>query len=227
MFLSNPRPFFLLTISCVIFFQACGSSQSNVNSPVSLPGETKSEFPFPTKEPEVYQGDFVIGDRDGERINYHHIARKGDKWLIDYYHYNEPGVTWLHTDKLYYIDHKKKLFTINEGSYPALDDETFNFFKGKEYREFDEIGREGNLIIYGVRESDASKGAILIYIDPANGMIMKQEFKSRNESGVGFHLDYVYEVKNLTFEVDDGLFAIPEDYRKVTWAKFPFDKIAL
>lgn len=227
MFLSNPRKSFLLALFCVILFLACGSSQSNENRPVSLTLETKSGFPFSTKEPDVYQGDFVI---DGNMENRRSIAQKNGKRRIDFFWQNEPTVSVLTTDKSYSIDHRKRLYAIDEDGASqendlALSDPNFSFFRGKEHRAFDEIGREGNLIIYVVRETDVSKGTILIYFDTAIGMIVKQEFKSPYDGGVGFHLDYVYEIRNVKLEVDDGVFAIPENYRKVGRADLWREKV--
>ena len=206
MFLSNPRKFFLLTLFCVTFFQACGSSSSNVNSPVSLTGDSKSEFPFSTKEPEVYQGDLVMSNGGAEDRWF--AARKGAKWRYDLFRGPERWMSQLRSDKLYFVDHQKKVYWEmpehgSSASDPGyFDSLTRNFFRGGEHREFDEIGRDGNLIKYKIRETDQSTGEILIYIDAASGMMVKQEFTARKGlTDAESPISYVYEIRNLKMDV--------------------------
>ena len=100
---------------------------------------------------------------------------------------------------------------------PLVSDIKSNFFWGKEYREFEQLGNEGNLIKYRVRIPDASKGEVLIYIDPASGFIVRQEFSYRKtEVDSGKNIPFRYEIRNLKLEVDDSVFTIPEGYQKVT-----------
>ncbi len=226
MFLSTERKSFLLIAFCSFFLQACSSSQTNEKKDISLTVDTKSEFPFSTREPEVYQGDFVV---NGKAENRSFMARKGQKWRVDFFKNNEPSMAHLNADQLYVIDHKKKLYAVNDGGDPSgrlTQGPTFGYFRSIEYPKFDEVGREGYLIVYKVR-SDNPNVVNLSYVDPSSGMIVKQEFKTRNESGEEFHLDYIYEIKNLKLEVDDSVFAIPEGYRKVAWADLWPGKIDL
>ena len=218
MFLSNPRQSFLLLAVCVTFLQACGGSQTSENKDISLTGDTKSEFPFSTKEPEVYQGDFVVSS--GKYEDHTFVARKGDKWRYDVDHNGAPELSQIKTDKFYTVNHKKKIYTQNpEGSndpylYVNLG---YSFIWGKEYREFEEIGRDGGIIKYKVRETKFSKDDILISIDAASGMVVRQEFRSMiGETEAGSQIAYIYEIRNLKLDVDDSVFAIPEGYRKVS-----------
>jgi hypothetical protein len=225
MFLSNPRKSFLLAGFFALFFQACGSPQSNENKPVPLTIETKSEFPFPTKEPEIYQGDFIVGN--GQFEDKWFVARKGDKWRLDFFSNGEMRRSEIRADRSYSIDHSRKIFAETpENNYlPSdplfFDDMTHNFFKGKEYREFEEIGRADGLIKYKVRNDATSKDSVLISIDASSGMIVRQEFTAVNgQLENGLPVSFIYEIRNLKTDVDDSIFAIPEGFKKVTWGEY-------
>ena len=46
-----------------------------------------------------------------------------------------------------------------------------SFFRGKEYRDFDEVERGGGVIRYEGRKGETSQDGILITIDEPSGMI--------------------------------------------------------
>jgi len=210
MFLSNlPRPFLLL-IAFTLVIQACGSSQTNENKEVSLTGESSSEFPFTVKEPDVYQTDVVV-TAGGVETRWT-VARNSEKWRYDIYAGAAMSVSQIRSDKLYYIDHRKKTYweMSEKPGTGEISDIARSFFRGYEHNDFDETGREGNIIKYKVRPIDKRPGSILISIDTASGMMVKQEFLAA-DGGV----QYVYELRNLKLSVDDSTFAMPPDYRKV------------
>lgn len=210
MFLSNlPRPF-LLVIVFTLAMQACWWSQTNANKEVSLTGESSSEFPFSVKEPEAYQADVIV--TSGGTETRWSIARNGEKWRYDIYSGTAMTVSQIRSDKLFYIDHRKKAYwEISEKpSSGEISDIARSFFRGYEHNDFDETGREGNIIKYKVRPIDKRPGSILISIDTTSGMMVRQEFLAA-DGGV----QYVYELRNLNLSVDDSTFAIPPDYRKV------------
>ncbi len=212
MFLSNPRRSLLFIALFLAFLQACGGSQTPQNKDISLTGETKSEFPFSAKEPEVYQGDLVT--ISGEAEDHYFVARKGDKWRYDVFRGAELSMSQIRADKMYGIDHQKKTYwEISQQGHAASDarDMTRSFFRGHEYRDFDEIGREGTLIKYKVRDPGEAKGDVVITVDTASGVVVKHEFMSQGKQTP----DFVYEVRNLKIEVEDSIFDIPQGYKKV------------
>ena len=81
MFLSNPRKSFGLFLLSAITFQACGSPQANQNTGILLAAESTSEFPFSTREPEIYQAKVVITVEGVEQRYF--IARKAERWRLD------------------------------------------------------------------------------------------------------------------------------------------------
>lgn len=212
MFLSNPCQSFLVFAVCLLFLQACGGSQPKENKDISLTGETGREFPFSTKEPEVYQGDLVT--ISGDVQDHYFVARKGDKWRYDVFRGAERSMSQIRADKLYGVDHQKKTYWEIPQQSPAASDArdmTRNFFRGHEYHDFDEIGREGTFIKYKVRDPGEAKGDVVITIDTASGVIVKHEFMSQGKQTP----DFVYEVRNLKIEVEDSIFDIPQGYKKV------------
>ena len=212
MFLSNPLKFFLLVAGCTLIFQACGNASVSENKTVSLTDNSKSAFPFSTKEPEVYQGDVVI---DGKAEDRRFVARKGSKWRIDICKNNVLLTSQIGAEKVYSLDHQKKVYAVTEnvgGDASSLNAPEFNFFGGTEYREFDDLGIDGAFRKYKVREASLT-GEVFIYIDEATGMIAKQEFKGGSSDPSA---NFMYEMRNLKLEVEDGQFDVPAGYQKVT-----------
>jgi hypothetical protein len=219
MFLSNPRLFFVLAVFFALILQGCGSPQSNENKFVSLIDESANRFPFPTREPEVYQGDFVVGNGVSEEQYF--VARKGDKWRFDVIRNNAPWVTQLRADKVYFIDHTKKTYTV-EPDTVQFDPSYFNtltwgFFRGANYLEFEEVEHGGGLIKYKAKTYKDSRSDILITIDEATGIMVRQDITSEKERmEQGSFVKYIYEVRNLRVDVDDSVFEIPAGFRQVT-----------
>ena len=209
MFLSNPVKYFLFVCFFALSLQACGSSQSNVNAPVDLNLPATGEFPFSTKEPEIYQA--VLFVESGAFRDKWFVARKNAVWRIDFFDNGEQTRTQINTDAIYQIDHKRKVYTANSENTGTLSDLTDKFFRGKEYRKFEETGREGDLVKYKIAGA-AGKGDVLISVDEKTGVMMRQEFLASGSESVPF----VYEVKDLKFDVDDSVFQIPAGFRKVT-----------
>ena len=154
MFLSNPRKFFLIAGFLALILQACGSSAGNENKPVFLTVEKKSEFPFSTKEPEVYQGDFVVGNGNWEEKWF--IARKGEKFRIDFRLGTDSMWTEIKSDKIYSVSQTRRIYAeVSGGEFPQNDSTALNFLKdtfftGLEYRDFDDLGRDGFLKKYNL-----------------------------------------------------------------------------
>ena len=217
MFLSTERKSFLLIALCSFFLQACSSSQTNEKKDISLTVDTKSEFPFSTKEPEVYQADIVTAS-DGYEGRYF-FARKGDRWRYDLFRRDVQTISEIHSDRLYRISHRNRVYCElplqSETSVPGPfgnNEMGLNLFpRGHEHYEFEEIGREGSVIKYKIRSGLTGKCDTLIYVDTVARMITKQEFLDADGNK-----NYVYEIKNLKLEVDDNIFQLPEGYRKVT-----------
>lgn len=211
MLLSTSRWFLIIAAFSAFAFTGCGSSQITVNREVGPIPEQKSEFPFSLHEPEVYQAEIFVTVNGVEEHFF--IARSGEMWRRDHFDGAARTISELrNADGAYIIDIKKRVYATE----PAAGDEVSGFdpesvsnFRGKQYREFEETGRDGGLIRYTARRIETSEDDILIVVDEASGMIVRQEFAS--PAGDNF----VYELRDLRLEADGALFALPAGYRKI------------
>jgi len=134
-------------------------------------------------------------------------------------------MTQMRTDKFYSIDHSQKIFAADsDNAYSSTSpdffgDMTDNFFEGKEYREFEDLGREGNLRKFRIRMENGTQNAVTVFIDETTGIMVRQEF-TRPDTESGTQISYIYEIKDLRTEVDDSVFVLPTGYRKVTWDEY-------
>ena len=225
MFLSNLRKSFIASGLLLIGFSACWLWQKNDNKPAPLIIEEKGEFPFSAKEPDVFQCDIVTTAEEISQTYFY--ARKRERWRYDFHRGDDDQVSSLQTDKHYLISYRKKIFTeIASGpdavSKPTpLDDLTNRLLKRGERAEFEEIGRENNLTKYRVRTGDSGASEVVIFVDPVNGLPVKQEFYSvrGDKKTLGFSV----ELRNLSLDVDDSIFAIPMGFRRVSIDEFRKD----
>ncbi len=218
MFLSNLHRSFLLAVVCVMLMQGCGSTPTNENTTVTVIPEAKSGFPFATKEPEVYQGDQIINGNEAGRT---FIARKGPYFRYEHFRDGSPSRTELKTDKLYSLDHVKKIYTEEPlDAANGFNMTGFDHFKGKEHLDFDIVDSEGGVVKYKVRQTDHMTDEILIYVDEKSGMIIRQEFGGKPPGEGGAPASFIYEIRNLKLDVEDAVFALPDGYRKVSAKEF-------
>lgn len=220
MFLSNTRKLLLLLSFLALLLQACGSSRPGSNRDTSTAGTSPERFPFPTKEPAVYQGEFVVSDGSSEERYF--VARKEDKWRFDIYRDGVPRTTQVRSDKVYLIDHAKKTYAVQVYADPKdFDTGYFNslslqFFRGANYIDFEEVARDGNLVKYKAKTLKDSKSDVLVTIDEPTGIMVRQEIASQRErTADGSPVNYVFEVRNLKLDVDDSVFEIPAGFRQV------------
>jgi hypothetical protein len=203
----------------------CGTvpvDQNTAYAPEKTPG---GELPFSTKEPDVYQGNFFVGTSDYQKHWF--VAKKGGNWRIDFFDDNKKEWSQLKSDALYYIDHKKKIYAAEpQNVHTTVDSPYFTsilsgFFKNKENRQFEDLGEDGGLHKYRVRGSAAAKDESVLYVDVPSGVVVKQEFLAHNEqNGTESTMKYVYEIKDLSLNVDDSAFQLPADYKQVSWEQY-------
>jgi hypothetical protein len=208
MFLSNAGRAVATIYLCAAMLAACGSSQPAVNTGVIVAPEAQKNIPFSLKEPDVYQAEvqIVTGDED-ERFG---IARKGERWRFDMFDGQNMSMSQLRSDRLYYIDHARKLYAVaaepGDPMTPSLPpDPMDNFYNGRGHFDFEEAGRDGATIKYKV----VAKDPIFIYYDTEKGMITRQEFL-----GSDGWPNIVYELRDIRMEVSDAVFELPKGYRK-------------
>jgi len=213
MFLSNPRKSILAIAIVSVLLTACGSKPSTTSRDISPVDPTSERFPFPTKESQEYQGNFVVSDGSTEMQYF--VARKADKWRFDINSNGSPKTTQVRTDKVYLIDHVNKTYAIE--AFADLEDFdtsyfnslTWGFFRGANYIEYEETGRNGNLISYKAKTLKGQKNDVLISVDATTGIMMRQEITSDiDRDAKGAPIRYTYEVRDLKLTVDDSVLEI-------------------
>ncbi len=219
MFLSNWATIFLLTFIFALFVTSCGSSPANVNSNAAPISTGKSEFPFATKEPEIFQANFFVTSGGSEKRWF--LARSGDRWRFDIFRDGQISLTQLRTDKLYLIDHVRRSYCVipqTPGLLEPPDPILSGFFNHRRFRRFEDLGIDSGLHKYKVRTDEDSKEDIIILIDPASGMIVRQEFYE----GIGeeARLAVTYEVRDLKLSVEDGILSVPDGFRLIAYDEF-------
>lgn len=219
MYLSNQHRYFLILILTASIFQSCSSNPSGINANANV-GDLKSEFPFATKEPEQYQGNFVVSIGTNEEVFFR--ARKGERSRIDIYNNGAVSTTRLVTDKTYIIDHLRKIYTdeamiVGDIITAAAFDTTNGFFAGKEYIKFEEVSSDGKFTEYRVSGSNPTKREAKVTVDRLSGLMVRQEFIEQNDSA---QQKIIFEIRDLKFEVDDSIFQFPAGFRRVEKDEF-------
>lgn len=222
MFLSNAAKSLLACLLLLIFSAGCRFWQDNRNTSVPLVSDTKEELPFSTKEPEIFQCEIVI--TAGETVRTTFIAKKGDKRRTDYDFGGDRQRSLLQTDNDYIISYGKKIYAeiaqrqdsvASEGPWDEL---TSRLLNERNRTEIEEIGTDGDLMVYRSKVTESSLSEIVIYIDRATGIPVKQEFFTVD--GERKALQYTVEFKNVLLDVEDSLFEIPKNLRRVSASEF-------
>lgn len=222
MILSNPIKSFLLALVSLTLCFGCRFWQNAENTNTSPGGgsfaEDKSDLPFSTREPEVYQAEIVVTAAGVERVTF--TARNGAKRRYEYNFGEKTAVVWLKGDKSYLLLPDKKIYAEQDSddgtSAPsALEEQlTTEWLNTKPGARFESLGTENKLKKYSAKLNESNASEIVVFIDEASGLPLKQEYYSI--SGEQRGLLYSVELRNLKLEAGDELFAIPSDFRKVT-----------
>src|SRR5215216_6420520 len=112
MFLSTPVKIFHLISIFSLIFTGCGGGRGNDNTSVQFATPAVSEFPFATREPDVFQTEMVIVSGDTERRIF--IARNGEKRRIDYDVGTDNQRAIITTDRQYILNFKRSVYTERE-----------------------------------------------------------------------------------------------------------------
>jgi hypothetical protein len=212
--LSNERKYFLLTCFCSLILIACGGSPAN-NGPISIsPADIPGEYPFSIKEPTTYQAE-IVATGDGVDKKWQ-VARDGELWRIDFPEAGEPSRTRMRLDAVYSIDHKRKIYTVAETGGETVAGLTDRFFKGKDHRNIEKLESSNGVTKFRIKNK-SDQGEIIMSVDDTSGFIVREEFVPPAGSRSA---PFVYEIRNLKQIIDDGVFAIPAGYRKVTPAEY-------
>jgi hypothetical protein len=209
----------VLAVSACRFWQNGGNA---VPTPTPLVvEELKSEIPFATAEPPVFQAEIIVTANETERKTF--TARNGTKRRVDYNFGAENQVTNLQTDKNYLVIPNRKIYAENSTSEkPAITDDwtmflTTEWLNAKTSADFEKLDTNENITKYRVLLDEKESSEIIIYFDEAQKIITKQEFYSIN--GEQKTLNFAFELRNFDLQADENLFVVPTDCKKVSVAE--------
>lgn len=218
--LSNSPNCFLAFALFLLFISGCRFWQNTDSTNVSQVPETKSEFPFSTKEPETFTVEIVASTGGVERKTL--MARSGAKRRYDYDAGEEHRRTVIVSDKTYVLLPAKKVYTDNAAAanQPAGDPlgDPFAWLYAKPEVAVEALGVQDGLMKYLVRLAESNSSEIYIYVDETIGLPVKQEFFS--VIGDTRTLQYIMELRNFRPEADGSAFEIPKDLRRVSFEEF-------
>jgi len=214
---------FALLALTSIFFSSCRYWQKAEEPETSAPtlsaaNELKSEIPFSTKEPEIFQAEIVVTANGQERKTF--TARNKANRRFDFNFGEKNQVSVVHTDKNYLILPDKKIYAENLNGEKAADSENWTNFLTTEWlnakteASFERLETEGNITKYLVRLGADDLSEILVYVDEAQGFPVRQEFYSMGDGQK--ILTFSVELRNMKSQTDDNLFTIPKDHRQVS-----------
>jgi hypothetical protein len=217
-FIKFPAVFALIVLAA----SACRFWQNGGNAaPTPTPlviEELKSEVPFATAEPQVFQAEIILTANETERKTF--TARNGTKRRIDYNFGAENQVINLQTDKNYLIIPNRKIYAENSMSENAAATDDWTSFLTTEWlnaktsAKFEKLETVENLTKYRVLLDEKESSEIIIYFDEAQKIMTKQEFYSIN--GAQKTLNFAFELRNFNLQTDENLFSVPTDCKKVS-----------
>lgn len=225
----------LFFIFSLVFASSCSyGSVKEENAPdqaISAVSETKSEVPFSTKEPDIYQvltvSQIYSADEKIERKIF--TARNGAKRLTVFNTGEKDEVSRLEseTNQIFLVNPGKKVYAeMQSNSALAAKTENNDFFdtelllNQKTEAAFENLGTENGLSKFRVLLGDAEnpKSEILIFVDENLKIPARQEFYSL--SGDQRILTFTVEMKDFKMQADDSLFELPKDFRKISSEAF-------
>ncbi|MBA3770258.1 MAG: hypothetical protein H0X08_07155 [Blastocatellia bacterium] len=214
--MSNPIAVLLSFLIFTVIAAGCGGSTPTTPAASTLAPD-RSDYPFEIAEPEVYTAKVFV--MVGNEVTGHFLARSGDRSRTDI-NVGTPN----HTSRL--VAANEIVVSYGAKTYyeiPRGDGETANLsessaeirglFASPERARFEKVGDEDGLTKYRVTPAQDDRSEIYIYVDAGQKMIMRQEFFTGGDAART--LTYSAEMRELSREAPDELFAIPNGFRKV------------
>lgn len=214
--------FWLIVIctSACRFWQPKTDANAAPPTPIAIE-EIKSEIPFATKEPEIYQTEIVVTANGVENTTA--TARNGANRLTTYDYGKRTEFALLQTGAgaSFLIARRQKIYTENQTAETVETDDNFptvELLNQKRAANYESLGAENGLAKYLVRLADAKNSEIVITIDANINLPVKQEFYSI--TGEQKILVSTTELKNFRRQTDAQNFELPKDYKKVSPTEF-------
>lgn len=226
---SHPIQLFFAIFLTAAVSSGCGfwrSGPGEQPANLSVADNFKTEVPFETKEPDVFQAEFVMtlyaAGTGSERVI--QVARNGAKIRYDYP--TKLSFLQMSESEFFLINPEKKIYAKSPpGGAGGANDSFREFLTTKWLNEkrggrFENLGPAEGLTRYRFIPdgAGAEKTEIIIYFDENLKIPVKQEFYS--VSGEQKNLVSATEIRNLKLAADDSLFILPDDFTEVSAEKF-------
>lgn len=221
MCLSNRTPFTII-IFTAIAVSGCGWWGTDSEQPAALASITPSDIPFSLAEPDEFRADFfVIADGVESKRFY---ARKGKKWKLVLFDADGPVSEIINTDVKLLTDHRRRVYAETDDNASGFEPDfiqemTVRVLREREYTNFTDLGVEGSVRRYRATLRNRESQPSIIHYDESLKMITKQEFFVSSGEAAEAPV-FIYEMRNVEFDVADALFAAPENYSKITAEAF-------
>ena len=221
MFLSNPARYLVVLALVAAGVSACGDRQSSTGHAVRTLESEPGVAPFSTKEPETFQAEIVISSGGTERHIF--IAKKQSRRRTDYDYGGREQTTLLSSDRDIVYSPRLSLYAETAPDMPSQqpseleNDVTANLLSSRPDTTYERLGSENGLSKFRSRSGDA--GEVINFVDDAIGFPVRQEFYSVGADGQKI-LQYTMDVRDIKREVNDELFAVPANARKLSLADF-------
>ncbi len=220
--LSNLAKYFPICLLILFVQLGCGWFDPTQNTAAPTAVLPPSDTPFLTREPENFTAMVVVTSGGVESRFF--LVRSGIKRRTDF-NFESPGhISYIVADARLVASHDQKIYTEREsgapGSGPSAEDMSLTrlLLAERTYSSFEQIGAEGGTTSYRARLAEDQTSEIIIYIDEAVGIPVRQEFFSTR--GGERQLQLSIEVRDLKLEADQALFDVPPGFRKVPSAEF-------
>ena len=183
-------------------------------------GTTRNSAPFSTTEPETFQAEIIVRSFNGGVASEkrYFFAKKADKSLMAFDYTAENETALLETeDRQLVISRKNKTYREKFRTAPSTETNglrkflTTKWLNEKKESKFERAGTKNGLVEYRVTIEDSAKSEIFVYVDEKTGLPVKQEIFS--VSGNEKKLTFSVELKDISLEVDESTFTLPEGYK--------------
>ncbi len=215
----------------VLLASSCKFWQTKTDATLPTPtpfvaAEIKSEIPFSTKEPEVFQTEISVTTNGIEDKTFTASDGANQLTIFDYHKKTEFAFLKLGDNRTFFINHRRKIYAEIELSANAAaaksdslkDFLTAEWLNQKTDAKFENLGTENNLTKYLVSLDESRNSEIIISVDERIKLPVKQEFFA--VSGEQKILTLTAELKNFSFEIEARLFEVPKDYRRISIKEF-------
>lgn len=183
--------------------------------------EVKSDVPFATKEPTVFQTEIVVTANGVENVIF--AARDGENHLTIYDYQKKSEFSLLQTDGggSFTIARDQKIYVENKttGDFETTDDfPSAELLNEKPDATYESLEAENGFAKYRIILNDAKNSEIVVTVDQNIDLPVKQEFYS--VSGEQKTLLSTTELRNFKRQPDARNFELPKDFKKISPKEF-------